>query len=841
MQFTSFQPLVWLLVLLGLGAGMFFSLVDRPTRLKWASFLLRVLGVILLILALCRPFSRKESDDVHVNFLVDVSESVDLQSAGDCLTKIDAAVAELKPGDSWSLFSVADGVRPFGKVEELRELIDSWQKGIADDQFRSQSRLHDALLNARLAFPAGKSRRVALFSDGQETGSPTAEALATLAEEQVDVQFARLDGLQKPEASVVSITPSGSLAYQGEMIRMNLGIASNQRMKARLRILHKGVAVRESEVTLEDRPDNRFVVDVEMTTPGPSVWTAELIPDEDYFPINNQLSANVHVKGKPRILLLHRDPVEMRPFSRSLKEQEFDVDTRGEHGLPESMEEMLAFDAIVIADVPATDLTTRQMNLLRRYVSDFGGGLAMLGSDNSFGLGGYYKTPVEEVLPLISRFEKEKEKPSLSMVLVIDKSGSMQGQPIELARQAAKATVELLGARDKIAVIGFDSQAQVVCDMRSAAERDSAMSAIDSLAAGGGTDVFPAMQVGREMLDTAGTKVKHMIILSDGQTAQADHLGLTQAMADSGVTVSTVALGDGAARELMASIAEVGKGRYYETNDPSTVPQIFTKETMQASKSAIKEDLFGSVQVGDHPVLAGYEEADLPFSLGYVMTEAKPTAQVLLAAETGDPLLAVSRFGLGTGMAWTSDLTEKWGGEWLAWEECGKFWAQVFRGTVRKSDTAGLIARPQLQEAEANWQIDIARKDPNEMPVPGVEWDASILDRNGKLTPVEVEETGLGKYRAKVQLPSGETGGDLTLRLHDRDSDKLKVLQYTAGYPKEYRLSAKLSGAIAGLTGFSPALIRENLTASGSHRPMLHWFVFAGMASILGGMVLRRI
>lgn len=837
MDFTTFKPLLWLLVLLGLGAGMWFSLVDRPKKLKWGSFLLRALGIILLALALCRPYTKKESKDVHVVFLVDVSESVELKSATKQLETIDQAISELKPSDSWSLFAVADGVRAHKKVADLREILTKWQNGIADDKFRSESRLSDAILNSRLAFPAGKSRRIVLLSDGQETGSDTAEALATVAGEKVDVQFSILESLKNPEASVVSIVPSGGIAYQGEMIRMQVTVASNQNMKARLRILHKGVAIREQNVTLESRPDNRFAIDVEMTTSGPSVWTAELIPAEDYFPINNQLATTVNVKGKPRILILHRETTEMRPFARVLKEQEFEVDVRGEHGLPDSIEGMLAFDAIVIANVPATDLTTRQMDLLRKYVADFGGGLAMLGSDNSFGLGGYYKTPVEEVLPLISRFEKEKEKPSLAMVLVIDKSGSMQGQPIELARQAAKATVELLGPRDKIAIIGFDSQAQIVCEMRSAGERDSVTAAIDSLEAGGGTDVFPGMQVGREMLDTSGTKVKHMIILSDGQTADADHLGITQAMADSGITVSTVALGAGAARELMASIAEVGKGRYYETNDPSTVPQIFTKETMQASKSAIKEDLFGSVQVGDHPILSGYEEADLPFSLGYVMTEAKPTAQVLLTAETGDPLLAVSRFGLGVGLAWTSDLTEKWGGEWLAWDECGQFWAQTFRGIVRKSDTTGLTTRQQLLP-DNTWQLDIQRKDPDQTPVSGIEWDASIHNENGKMIPLQIEETGLGKYRAKIPVGSA---GDLTIRLHDRVSDKLKVIQYTAEYPKEYRLSKEIPEAIAALGSFSPALIRDNLTPAGSHRPILHWFVFAGMISLFSGMLLRRI
>ncbi|MEM1442754.1 MAG: glutamine amidotransferase, partial [Verrucomicrobiota bacterium] len=341
----------------------------------------------------------------------------------------------------------------------------------------------------------------------------------------------------------------------------------------------------------------------------------------------------------------------------------------------------------------------------------------------------------------------------------------------------------------------------------------------------------------REMLDTAAAKIKHMIILSDGQTPAADHLGLTQAMADSGITVSTVSLGEGAARELMASIAEVGRGRYYETVDPSTVPQIFTKETMQASKSAIKEDLFGSIQSGDHPILSGYEEADLPFILGYVMTEAKPTAQSLLITETGDPLLAVSRFGLGNGLAYTSDLTENWGGEWLAWDGAGKFWAQVFRGIVRKSDATGLSVT--ATKGDDQWDLFIQSKDPDGSPVSRTNWDAVVLDGDGNTSPLAVQEVGLGRYRSEV--PFGENVRRLSVRLHDRDSDKLKTLHLAADYPAEYRLSNQLPESIEALPAFVPGEIRDQIQPARQYNSVGHLFAFAALASLLAGMVLRRI
>jgi len=174
------------------------------------------------------------------------------------------------------------------------------------------------------------------------------------------------------------------------------------------------------------------------------------------------------------------------------------------------------------------------------------------------------------------------------------------------------------------------------------------------------------------MLDATSAKIKHVIILSDGQTSGQGYEELVGELVASRVTVSTVALGQGAAKELMQALAELGNGRYYETDDPQSVPQIFTKETMQASKSAIKEDLFEAVHVADHPMLNGFEKAELPFIMGYVMTQPRPTAKVLLATEVGDPLLATNRFGLGQTFAYSSDLTEKWGSEWLSWSACGQ-------------------------------------------------------------------------------------------------------------------------------------------------------------------------
>ena len=383
-------------------------------------------------------------------------------------------------------------------------------------------------------------------------------------------------------------------------------------MPATVRLVHQGVAIQPRQIQLRPGDKNQVDFNVEMVTSGETLWTVELLPAEDHFPVNNQASCTISVRGRPSILVLHEKPKEMRSIVRALCQQDMSVEMRSEHGLPDSLEELAAFDAVVLANVPATAMSPRQMQMLKNYVVDLGGGLVMLGSENSFGLGGYYKTPVEDVLPLISRFEKEKEKPSLAMVLVIDKSGSMEGMPLELARQAAKASVELLSARDSIGVIGFDQEPQVICEMTSAASRDAVQASIDSLQAGGGTYMYTAMVTAKKMLEATPAKIRHMICLTDGQTQPADHESLVEEMAGEGITVSTVAIGD-ADRQLLARLAELGHGRYYETTDPANVPQIFTKETMQASRSAVKEDMFRCVASAIIPCWPDSTRTTCPF------------------------------------------------------------------------------------------------------------------------------------------------------------------------------------------------------------------------------------
>lgn len=836
MHFSNIQHLWWLIpIVLVLGVGMFFSLVDRPKFWKWTSFALRIGAVVMLILALCRPFQKGDADDLHVVFMVDGSSSVSAEGLKQAADGVEKAVAKLDSQDSHSIVLCARSSKKV-TVEELREFAKQVELDGGDADFRSASNISKALLSTRMQFGADKARKVVLFSDGVPTDTGTDLTLKTLEKEGITFSFQKLPSIQKTEASVVDFKSLVPTAYESEIVRFQGEISTNKEMDCFVRLLHRGVEVQKQPVKLKKNQPNRVGFDVEMYTSGNSRWTMEIQPEEDYFPMNNQVSTTIQVSGKPRVLAIHKDPKEMRPFARALRKQGIELDVRGAKGLPNKIEELMAFKAILLCDVPATDLTVPQMFDLKRYVSELGGGLGMLGSENSFGIGGYHSTPVDEILPVTSRYEKEKIKPSLAMVLVIDKSGSMSGVPIQLARQAAKAAVELLGSQDSIAVVGFDSNAQTIVEMTSAAHKGAIKDSIDSLMAGGGTNLQPSMVRAKEMLDTAPAKIKHMIILSDGQTAGGGYEELATELRDSRVTISTVALGDGAAKDLMQALAVIGKGRYYETNDPANVPQIFTKETMQASKSAIKEDLYGSMVTAEHPMLSGFEKAELPFIMGYVMTQARPTAKVVLTTELGDPLLATNRFGLGQTFAYTSDLTEKWGSEWLGWSACGKFWNQAIRAILRKEDGRGIQVKKDIRGEEMF--LHITRKDDAGNFINNVQWNAKVVGENGKPETLAVEQTGIGGYAATISLKGKEK---VQVVLRDTADGRNRTIYWQRPYPAEFQLSDTASTELDKYAGEDLEQVRQNIATGVVEKDRLPWFAFAGVTLAIMSIFARRI
>lgn len=795
LDFTAPEWLATLILLPLLAYYYLRSLVDLPRVQQRVSLGLRSAICILLTLALAGLTLVTPTDEVFVVFAIDRSLSVDQGSSAAADEFVRAAV-NANPAGRFAILPFAAepdqfSTKPPSARSEPQTTAESAPSlNGSEDPARKATNLQAAIEVAAAAIPPDFVPRIVLLSDGRET---VGDSLRAAMQSRLRIDTSPLKTRDDPEIQLADVLVPAQVA-QGEPFYVDVTVYSNHDDEIEIEVFkgdHRIIAARKTvraganSFRFQQQTDRQTDFAVRINRPRDAAGAFESDKFRDTLLDNNAGSGLVFAAGKPRVLLIDSQPELAQSLEWALQEEGLLVDTRPPPGIPEGLSDLQNYEALILSNVPATVLSQRKMEVIRTYVSDLGGGFLMLGGDQSFGLGGYYKTVIEDVLPVRSDFEKEKEKPSLAMMIVIDKSGSMGGEKIELAKDAAKAAVELLGNKDQVGVIAFDGDSHVVSELISAAQKGLVIDRISTIEAGGGTSIYPGLEDAYNALNAASAKLKHVILLTDGYSSPGDFDGMTRAMTAARMTVSTVGVGD-PDKELLEQIAETGNGRYYFTDDPSSIPQIFAKETMTAGKSAINEQPFLPQVIRSTPVLADLAMEEAPFLLGYVVTRPKPTSEVILVSEAGDPLLSWWRYGLGMSVAFTSDAKSRWAAEWLTWPGYSKFWSQLVRHVMRKSDTKGVLVDVQRRGGEAHLQIDAV--DLNGRFINDAHAHFTVIDPRLGEQRLEVPQTAPGRYEVDLQLPvSG--AWQLQARL-EKDGQLLHQQSrgVVVGYPDEFKL-----------------------------------------------------
>src|SRR5262249_41301270 len=292
----------------------------------------------------------------------------------------------------------------------------------------------------------------------------------------------------------------------------------------------------------------------------------------------------------------------------------------GPRGAPGSPKELETYDLVLLSDLSAVFLGSSQMAALEAYVRDMGGGFIMAGGQDSFGSGGYQGTRIEKILPVRFDTEKEINQRSVALVRVIARSGSMQGEKREMAKESARATGEVLDPSDLLSVIAFDNTPMTIVRLQRASNRLRISTDIAKLHPGGGTNILPALQEAFSVLGPVNAKVKHVILLTDGQAAAEGIPELVDDMRQSRITGSCVGIGD-ADRNMLAMISEHGEGKLYMAENASELPKIFVKETSEVQKSSLVEDLVTVHVVKRVEMIEGTGVDASPPLRGYVTTK----------------------------------------------------------------------------------------------------------------------------------------------------------------------------------------------------------------------------
>ncbi|NOX58928.1 MAG: VWA domain-containing protein [Planctomycetes bacterium] len=693
---------------------------------RWTSLGLRSLIVLALLAVLSRPHASISSKRTHLIVCVDVSKSISKANADAALDEIDRLLQsanEQAPKPRISIIAFGGGATLLtssdrtwsgwtdlqrAKITHQRSLpqlltrrtrlisSDDGQKGNElkelNEQIKDIERFRNTVVGdytnieqaMRLALNCGsidERRTVYLLTDANFNRGDFRSTMNECAKQDAILNSVILDRPAPAEVAVTALNlPNSVRVDQG--FSAEVRIESTVDTSAEMRVFKDGYEQQRRSVALR-KGENRFKLSgLFLRDKGFHPIEVTLHPTDDTQIDNNTIRELVVVPGEARVLYVDSDIEQIHYLKTALELEGIRVEARSAAGVPEDLSDLLSFDALILSNVPADHLSMRQMKMIRSYVQEFGGGFLMLGGDESFGLGGYYNTPIEEILPVSMPIQKDLLRPSLGLFLVIDKSGSMNGVKIQLAKRAAIATSEAINPRDLIGVIGFDGESRVLLELTAAADRATITSHVNMLEAGGGTFLYPALDDAHRRLMESNARRRHVIVLSDGQTQGYGYEDLASLMSADGITTSTVGIGEGADMRLMESIASAGGGRAYFTNDFHTIPQIFTREALRASKSMLVERLVVPIAVGQDSAIEGIDTEELPVLTGYVATTPKPSANLILTSESGDPLLAKWRYGLGRTVAFTSEPKPRWAEDWLDWEYYAQFWSQLVRSVT---------------------------------------------------------------------------------------------------------------------------------------------------------------
>jgi uncharacterized membrane protein len=715
--------------------------------------------LLCLILALSGLEIRQQSNRLAVAFLLDRSDSIPPSIRKAAINAIKDEIQAMGPEDQAGLIVFGgDALIEQAVSSNLNfETLQSIPRGDETD-IAAAIRLAQAIL------PTGYARRIMLYTDGKETIGNALEAAS-------QAQLAGIDLVVNPIfeefANEVQLTGASlpSRMAEGDIFNLALGISAAQNTSADVRVFANGNLIRSQAIQISSG-EKTYALPMEAGGPGFVRYTVQLNPQVDTLAQNNEVSAYTMVTGPSSILLVVPPEGEKHPLLQGprpdegsalediLQRQGFRVIRRTPSWLPNDLTELGGFDALILVDVPADQLTDRQMQTIQGYVRNLGGGLITVGGPTSYGVGGYYETPLEESLPVEMRLQDDARKASVTIAFVIDQSGSMAeisggASKLDLAKEATIRSIQLMFPGDRVGVVSFDDVARWVVPLSTLTESASVISEVGRIRSAGGTDILAGLQAVASELPAEESTVRHIILLTDGG---ADPTGIpeltNQLKTEHNITLTTIGVGQNAAPYL-SNLAQIGGGRYHFAATPGSIPSIFTLETSLVSRAYLVEEEFYPEIGAPSPVLMGINET--PKLLGYIATSSKPAARVVLTALDGDPLLATWQYGLGTAAAFTSDATGRWGQDWVTWDGFPTFWGQLVKFILRSPSPP--LFDTEISQEEGATKLSLYGESGDGMPLNGYQIEALITDPNLSRSEALIEQVAPGRYEGTFSAP----------------------------------------------------------------------------------------
>lgn len=443
--------------------------------------------------------------------------------------------------------------------------------------------------------------------------------------------------------------------------------------------------------------------DDENPTPTQTNFTLSTLPFQLSDPVPENDAARFLVSREGAKPLLVVPASEKSGLPALLRGAGLALETRTPAELDFSPAALAAWSGVLLENRRADDFGPVALANLAAWVRDAGGGLAMTGGRNSFGPGGWHKSPVEEILPVSLELRREHRKFPMAIAVALDRSGSMSAPvgpgrtKMDLADQATAEVLDMLGDDDLFAVWAVDTEAHHVVPLRPASEARGLRSkilAIESM--GGGICIEESLVAALGELRASDAPIRHLVVFGDAADS-AQHPGAYREMAraarEAGITVSAIGLGspNDSDAHILRTLAEEGGGLCAFTEDAGELPRLFAQDTMLAARdvmvtnptlprfTAALPQLSSRLPLSGAPAVGGYD-------LTYLRPEG--TAAAVTTDENEAPLVAFRPVGAGRTAIFAGEADGELAGPFARWEHAPELHAALARFAAGSAESA---------------------------------------------------------------------------------------------------------------------------------------------------------
>jgi Mg-chelatase subunit ChlD/uncharacterized membrane protein len=733
-------------LLLAIPVGIAYRQLSRATGVTAG---LRIAILAALVVALAGPRVDLGGKGIDVIVVADRSRSMPASAQDNVLALIHDLERNRKPGDRVGIVTFG------GKAQIEHPLSDSSSLGgYSKEILPDGSDLADAISTSLNLIDKHRPARLLVLSDGEANGADPLSAARRAREEGVPIDYRPFERPRLGDVAVESIQLPESVAPR-EPFQFTVDIYADRDVRGQIRLFRgtQQIAQRDADLAAGR---NRLAFRDLLEQGGMQPYRVEVDVPGDPLAENNVGTGVVFVDAGPRVLIVNTDGKE-GALGRALKSAHIPVDVLAAAQATLSPDSLDRYRAVVVENVPASALGRVRMEHLAQFVEDLGGGFLLTGGERSFGVGGYFKSPLDALLPVSMELRQEHRKSRVAIAIALDRSGSM-AMPIgggktkmDLADLGTAECVRLLSPGDMVSVLAVDTVAHVIQPMGPVEDPESIcrkVLRVDS--AGGGIYVYDALVAAGEQLTKAEDfSTRHIILFADANDSEKpdDYKTLIRKFADGGITVSVIGLGTDhdSDSELLKDIAKRGGGDVMFANDPLELPRLFTQDTMNIARNTFikkEEDhpqgipgqllsqarLMGELGAGPFPNVDGY-------NLCYLKPEATPA--VVSGDEYQAPWSAFWYRGLGRIAALTMEVDGRYSGQFGHWDKANDFLVTHIRWLLGSSNPDDVFLRIDRagEDAIATVELDPDRPDKSRQGPPTLIVVPPGVEREAALTP----------------------------------------------------------------------------------------------------------